>query len=108
ARTAKRILIHSLACRSHWLLAFPAPLSAGASLRRDNWYSSTMTREELMARLVQQVRLGQSQIFSQHELILEQASRGEPTDLALSRLNFLQSLQTMRDQQLDRLHAARS
>lgn len=59
-----------------------------------------------MARLVQQVRLGQSQIFSQHELILEQASRGEPTDLALSRLDFLQSLQTMRDQHLDRLHAA--
>jgi hypothetical protein len=65
-----------------------------------------MTREELTARLVQQVRLGQSQIFSLHELILEQALRGEPTDLAFSRLDFLQSLQTMRDHHLDRLHAA--
>ncbi len=67
-----------------------------------------MTREELITHVVRQVRLGQSQIFRQQTLILERAFRGEPTDLALSRLNFLQSLQTMRDQQLDRLHAARS
>ncbi len=66
-----------------------------------------MTREELMARLLQKVRLGQSQIFDQQALVIEQVSRGEPTDLALSRLDFLQSLQTMRDQQLDRLHATR-
>ena len=66
-----------------------------------------MTREELITHVVRQVRLGQSQIFRQQKLILERAFRGEPTDLALNRLGFLQSMQTLRDQQLDRLHATR-
>ena len=64
-----------------------------------------MMREELIAQVVQQVRLGQSQIFRQHQLILEHASRGEPTELASDRLEFLQSLQIIRDGQLNRIYS---
>lgn len=65
-----------------------------------------MTREEIIARAEQHVRMGQSQIFRQHELILRQASRGAPTGLAVDMLAFYQSLQTIRDEQLDRFRAA--
>lgn len=67
-----------------------------------------MTREELIAKAEQDVRLGQGLIFRQQELIFQQASSGTSTRLALDMLKFYQSLQAIRDGQLACLHRRRA
>jgi hypothetical protein len=62
-----------------------------------------MTRSEIIARAEQHVRLGQRQIFDQHELILAKALSGKSAGIEVDLLKFFQSLQAIRVGQVERL-----
>jgi hypothetical protein len=69
-------------------------------------YRLSMTREQAIIQAEGYVRWGESQIFRQHQVILNLASYGASTELALELLDLFQTVQAKHVEHLEGLRDA--